>query len=151
MYSRTWLGNINLMDTDLVKIPPSWIVMLWKNQPSWTMIWWKTHPSWIVIWWKTHPSWIVIWWKIQPSWIVNWWKTYSWRRHIPNNHNNGRAPPRGPPPLGRGGTYRFTMVSRYPNVCPHLSVSVPHVCQSLFTQYFLQFFNNGFKIVRYGD
>ena len=58
-----------------------------------------------------------------------------------------------PCPWGEG-TSRFTVVCFHLNVCWHPSAYVcvhPRLCQSLFTQYFLQFFANGFHILRYGD
>ena len=48
--------------------------------------------------------------------------------------------------LGQGGTSRFTVVSRRPNVSQR-----PCLCQTLFMQYFPQFFTNSFQILRYGD
>ena len=42
------------------------------------------------------------------------------------------------------------MVSRHPNVYRRTYVLVRQ-CQILFMRYFLQFFPNGFQILRYGD
>ena len=57
-----------------------------------------------------------------------------------------------PPALQERGTSRFTVVSHHPNVCRHLPIRVrPHLCQTLFTRYFLRFFTNDFQIFRYGD
>ena len=52
------------------------------------------------------------------------------------------------PCLGVRGTPRFTLVSCHTNVCWH--PVHPRLCQSLFMQYFLQFFAHGFQILRYG-
>ena len=49
--------------------------------------------------------------------------------------------------IGRGGTYRFTVVSRHLNVCRVR----PRLYQSLFTQYFQQFGADRFQILRYGE
>ena len=61
-----------------------------------------------------------------------------------------------PQPVGRGGTSRFTVVSRHPNLSrrlhPSASIRVrPHLCQTLFMRYFLQVFDDDFKILRFGD
>ena len=57
-----------------------------------------------------------------------------------------------PPALGVRRSSRFTVVSRHPHVCQH---PCPRPClglwQTLFTLYFLQFFANGFQILRYGE
>ena len=55
---------------------------------------------------------------------------------------NTLCPP--PPPLARGGTSSFTVVSCKPNMCPS-------VYQILFTQFFGSFLADDFQILKYGE
>ena len=52
-----------------------------------------------------------------------------------------------PPPLGQGGYLDWLWFPVTP-MCVGIRV---HMCQTLFTWYFLQFFTNCFQILRYGD
>ena len=53
-----------------------------------------------------------------------------------------------PPTLGLGGASRFLWFPHHPNVSHRLH---PHLCQTLFMQYFLWDFTDSFQILRYGD
>ena len=55
-----------------------------------------------------------------------------------------------PCPWGEGGHLDLLWFPRHPNMCQSLSVGI-RLCQTLFMQYFLHFFDNGFHIFRYGD